>query len=147
MTGEAERRFLGRPASAYPGYVPDDPRDPLPPPAGERPRSGWPWLLQAATGAALIVFLGVHLVAQHLLAPGGLRDYASVVEYLRHPLALAAEVGLLGSVIAHAALGLRASLVEIVGPVALHRVSIALALVGTTAFAYGIWLTAVVISS
>jgi hypothetical protein len=60
--------------------------------------------------------------------------------------ALASEVGLLGAVIAHAVLGLRATLVEIVGPVALHRWSIVLVAVGTTAFAYGIWLTAVVIS-
>ena len=73
-------RFLGRPDEAYPGYVPG--------PADEagagalrrtRNRAGRLWLIQAITGVLLVVFLGVHLVAQHLLVPGGLRDYAAVV--------------------------------------------------------------------
>jgi succinate dehydrogenase hydrophobic anchor subunit len=97
------------------------------------------------TGALLLGFLGVHLVAQHFIVPGGLRAYADVVAYLRHPFALAGEVGLLAAVIAHAALGVRASLVEILGPVGLRRASMALAIASLAAFGYGLWLTAVVL--
>ena len=149
MTGPAQqgRRFLGRPDAAYPGYVPGESTDaPVARPA-ERSRAGRLWLVQAISGAMLIVFLGVHLVAQHLLVPGGLRDYASVVEYLRNPIALAAEMGLLASVIVHAVVGLRSTLVEVVGAVAVRRISAVLMVGGAGAFAYAIWLTLVVTSA
>ena len=151
MTGpQPVRRFLGRPDQAYPGFVPDDTM-----PADARTRSqrrgrsaaSRLWLIQALTGAMLIVFLGVHLVAQHLLAPGGLRDYEAVVAYLREPLALAAELGLLLSVIVHACVGLRSSLVDVVSDGArLRFASVAIATVGTIATGYAIWLTVSVIA-
>jgi succinate dehydrogenase hydrophobic anchor subunit len=150
MTGppSAERRFLGRPEEAYPGFVPGTSsprahagtdRDVL-----SRRRSGASrlWLVQALTGALLLVFLGIHLVAQHLLAPGGLRDYEAVVAYLREPIALAAELGLLVSVIIHACAGVRASLVEVLpNPVHVRLASVVIALAGAVAAAYAIWLT------
>ena len=151
MTGpQPVRRFLGRPDRAYPGFVPDDAM-----PANARTRSqrrsrsaaSRLWLIQALTGAMLVVFLGVHLVAQHLLAPGGLRDYEAVVAYLREPLALAAELGLLLSVIVHACVGLRSSLVDVVSDGArLRFASVAIATVGTIAAGYAIWLTVSVIA-
>lgn len=144
------RRFLGRPDDAYPGFVPPSVADEAP---GTRPlpgvanRAGRLWMVQAATGGLLLVFLGVHLVAQHLLVPGGLRDYEAVVSYLRQPLALVAELGLLGSVIVHVVLGLRASFVEMVHSQAwLRRITYVLWAGGAIAFAYAIWLTAVVIA-
>jgi succinate dehydrogenase hydrophobic anchor subunit len=143
MTGPppATRRFLGRPDAAYPGFVPDEPtrHRPLP-----RTRSGASrlWLVQALSGALLLIFLGVHLVAQHLLAAGGLRDYAAVVAYLREPLALAAELGLLVSVVVHACAGIRASLVDVLpNPAHLRVASIGIALVALLAAAYAIGLT------
>lgn len=156
MTGPppATRRFLGRPDEAYPGFVPGESlpgvhletdRDAL-----RRSRSGASllWLVQAFTGALLLVFLGVHLVAQHLLAPGGLRDYAAVVAYLREPLALAAELGLLISVIIHACAGMRASLIDVLSnPAHLRVASAVIALVGALAGGYAIWLTFSVISA
>ena len=93
------------------------------------------------------MFLGVHLVAQHLLVPEGLRDHANVIAYLREPVALISEIGLLASVIVHACLGMRASLVDVVGQKTLHRASIVIALVGAAAFVYGLWLTGAVISA
>jgi succinate dehydrogenase / fumarate reductase membrane anchor subunit len=104
------------------------------------------WLAQAITGALLLGFLGVHLVAQHLLAPGGLRDHAAVLAYLGHPVALVAEIGLLASVIAHACLGMRASLVDVLGGVGLRRASGVLAVVGVAAFVYGLWLTVAILT-
>jgi succinate dehydrogenase hydrophobic anchor subunit len=103
-------------------------------------------MVQAISGALLIVFLGLHLVAQHLLVPGGLRDYAAVVSYLRQPPALLAELGLLGSVIVHVVLGIRAGVVEMVkSPVWLRRITIGLWIAGGLFFVYATWLTAVLV--
>lgn len=136
------RRFLGRPDAVEPGYVP--PASEAYPRAGDRAgarsRAGRLWLLQALTGAVLVGVLAVHLVAQHFLAPGGLRDYANVVEYLRQPLAAVIEVMLLGSVVLHACLGIRSSLVDVLGETGLRRVTIGLACAGILAIGYGIWL-------
>ena len=88
----------------------------------ERSRAGRLWLGQALTGALLLLFLAVHLVAQHILAPAGLRDHAAVLAYLSQPVALAAEIGLLASVIVHACLGMRSSLVDVLGDVGLSGV-------------------------
>ena len=150
----AAPRFVGRPEHAYPGFVPGDTLPDVPSETGRRPlpraRSGASrlWLVQAVTGAFLLVFLGIHLVAQHLLAPGGLRDYEAVVAYLREPVALAAELGLLVSVIVHACAGMRASLIDVLpNPVHLRIASAVVALVGALAGGYAIWLTFLVISA
>ena len=147
MTGDTRPlgRFLGRPDGVEPGHVPKPEASRGPGPAGPRlqgrSRAGRLWLMQALTGALLLLFLAVHLVAQHLLAPGGLRDHAAVVAYLSQPVALVAEIGLLVAVIVHACLGMRASLVEVLGETALGRASRVLAVAGVVATAYGLWLT------
>jgi len=106
------------------------------------------WLIKAVSGVLLIGFLGLHLVAQHFLVEGGLRTYADVVAYLRQPLALVAEVGLLASVVVHAALGVRAILVELLpGDRALRRASWVVAAAAVAAFAYGVGLTAYVVAA
>ena len=147
---QPERRFLGRPDQAYPGFVPGgvSPADAR---TRSRPRSRSAasrlWLIQALTGAFLIAFLGVHLVAQHFLAPGGLRDYEAVVAYLREPLALAAEVGLLLSVIVHACVGMRSAIVDVVPDgTRLRMASVAIATVGTLVAVYALWVTVSVIA-
>ena len=82
-----------------------------------------------------------------MATPGGLRSYVDVVAYLRQPLALIAEIGLLASVIVHAALGIRAILVELLpGDRALHRASWMIGGIAVAAFGYGIGLTAMVVS-
>lgn len=152
MTGNARPggRFLGRPAAAHPGFVPDSraatERAQEPARRRERSRAGRLWLVQALTGALLLVFLAVHLVAQHILAPAGLRDHAAVVAYLSQPVALAAEIGLLASVVVHACLGMRTSLVDVLGDVGLRRASGVIAVAGIAAFAYGLWLTVAILT-
>ena len=136
---QSPRPFLGRPRTAYPGYVPP-PIAGAPAASRQRSRAGRLWLVQALTGAALVVALGVHLVAQHFLAPGGLRDYANVVDYLRQPLAALIEVALLASVVVHASLGIRSSLVDVLGDVALRRVSLGMAGAAIVTIGYGLWL-------
>jgi succinate dehydrogenase hydrophobic anchor subunit len=139
------RRFPGRPGDVAPGYVPREDRLPFDE-TRSRSRAGSLWLAKAASGVLLIGFLGLHLVAQHFLVEGGLRTYADVVAYLRQPLALVAEIGLLASVIVHAALGVRAILVELLpSDRALRRASWVLVAVAVAAFAYGIGLTAFVV--
>lgn len=142
MSGSSvPRRFLGRPEDAKPGFVPAPIDQPLVVPA-RRARAGRLWLIQAIAGGLLVVFLGVHLVAQHFLVPGGLRSYDDVVAYLRQPLALVAEIGLLVSVLVHAGLGFRGSLVDVIrSPRALARATWAIAGVAVAIAAYAGWLT------
>lgn len=146
MSGSSvPRRFPGRPEGLRPGYVPAPLDHPVSIPA-PRVRTGRLWLVQAVAGGLLVVFLGVHLVAQHFLIPGGLRSYEDVVAYLRQPIALIAEIGLLASVLVHAGLGFRASLVDVIrDPARLRRASWVIAAIGAGIFAYAIWLTLVII--
>ena len=67
--------------------------------------------------------------------------------YLREPLALAAELGLLLSVIVHACVGMRSSLVDVVTDGTRLRIaSVAIATVGMLAAVYAIWVTVSVIA-
>jgi succinate dehydrogenase hydrophobic membrane anchor protein len=70
------------------------------------------WLWQAITGIGLVVLLGLHMVANHFIARGGLRDYAAVAAYLRNPIILVLEVLFLVCVTTHALLGVRAILLD-----------------------------------
>lgn len=146
MSGELlpDRRFAGRPEGSRPGHVPgaDLPTDQRRAPS----RAGSLWLVKAATGALLVAFLGIHLIAQHFLVEGGLRDYAAVVAYLRHPVGLVAELGLLVAVIVHSALGVRAVLVDLLSSDrTLRRATWAIGVVAVVCLAYGIGLTMVVL--
>ncbi len=139
------RRFLGRPEGVAPGYVPAPLDRPISVPR-PRVRAGRLWLVQAIAGGLLVAFLGVHLVAQHFLVPGGLRSYDDVVTYLRQPIALIAEIGLLVSVLVHAGLGFRASMVDVIAdPTWLRRATWMVAAIGAAIFAYAMWLTLVII--
>ena len=71
-----------------------------------RPTVAWLW--QVVTGVGLVVLLGLHMVANHFIAKGGLRDYAAVVAYLRNPIILVLEILFLVCVTTHALLGVRA---------------------------------------
>jgi succinate dehydrogenase hydrophobic anchor subunit len=140
------RRYLGRPESIAPGYVPGEPAVSFDA-ARAADRSGLLWLVKAISGGLLVVFLGVHLVAQHLLVPGGLRDFASVVEYLRQPLALATETLLVATVLVHAAIAVRTFAGELVhNRGALRVVSYAIVLGAVATFGYTVWLTISVLS-
>jgi succinate dehydrogenase hydrophobic membrane anchor protein len=70
------------------------------------------WLWQVVTGVGLVVLLGLHMIANHFIAKGGLRDYAAVVAYLRNPIILVLEILFLVCVTTHALLGVRAILLD-----------------------------------
>ena len=106
----------------------------------------WGWLLQAVSGILLVVLVGLHWVAQHFLAAGGLRTYADVAAYLRQPVIFGLEAAFLIVVTTHALLGVRAILLDLgLGPRADHVLRWALALVGAATVWYGLDLTLAVI--
>ena len=91
------------------------------------------WLVQSVTGVLLLVLLVVHMIANHFVAPGGLRTYAEVVAWLRNPVVFGVEVLFLVTVTVHALLGVRSVLLD--------RLAL---LVGAATIAYGLSLLLVV---
>ena len=68
---------------------------------------------QMASGAALLVLLALHIVAQHLVVPTGIRYAEDVVAGLGSPLMLAMEIAVLAVVTYHALAGVRVVLFDI----------------------------------
>ncbi len=105
-------------------------------------KSRWLWLLQALSGGALVAFVGLHWVAQHYLAAGGLRTYAEVVAYLKQPAALALELTFLVVVTAHALIGVRGIIADLgLSPRLQRSADLALWVVGALTVLYGRQLT------
>jgi succinate dehydrogenase hydrophobic anchor subunit len=90
--------------------------------------------------------LGLHFIANHFIAKGGLRDFADVVAYLSNPIILVLEVLFLVIVTIHAMLGVRAILLDFgLSDRAEKRLSQVLSAVGVLTVGYGLWLTWVII--
>ncbi|MCC7164127.1 MAG: hypothetical protein IT331_16655 [Anaerolineae bacterium] len=107
-----------------------------------RKRSGWGWFWQSVTGVALIGLLGLHMVAHHFVAAGGLRDYQQVIEYLSNPLIVVTEIAFLIVVTIHAMLGVRALLFDLGLTARAERMVTALVIgVGALTILFGFWLT------
>ena len=115
-------------------------------PFAQEPKATSAWLWQAFTGVGLVILLGLHLIANHFIVKGGLRDFADVVAYLRTPVILVLEVLFLLCVTTHAMLGVRAILMDFgLSDRAEKRLTQALTLVGVLTVGYGLWLTWVII--
>jgi len=101
------------------------------------------WIFQVVSGVLLVLLLGVHIVMQHFVASGGLRDYAQVVSYLSNPVVVAVESLFVIVLVWHAMLGLRAVLLDFGfgrrGQVLITRGVVAL---GVVTAAYSFWLIA-----
>jgi len=111
-------------------------------------KTGWGWLGQAISGIVLVALLGLHWVAQHYLAAGGLRTYSEVVAYLENPLALLLELAFLVVVTYHALMGVRAILLDLGPGKRLTRLlDIGLILVGIATTLYGIDLLRAILTS
>jgi len=103
------------------------------------------WILQVVSGVLLVVLLGVHIVTQHFVVKGGLRDYAQVVSYLSNPVVLAVESLFVVVLIWHAMLGLRAVLLDFgFGPRGQARITYGVTLLGALTAAYSFWLIAAI---
>jgi succinate dehydrogenase hydrophobic anchor subunit len=115
-------------------------------PFAQEPRKSWTWYWQVFTGIALLLLLGLHFIANHFIAKGGLRDFADVVSYLRNPVILVFEVLFLVVVTIHAMLGVRSIVLDFgISNRAEKRLAQALTVVGVLTVGYGLWLTWVII--
>jgi succinate dehydrogenase hydrophobic anchor subunit len=111
-------------------------------PFTEEPKPTTAWLWQVFTGVGLVILLGLHFIANHFVAKGGLRDFAEVVAYLRNPVILCLEVLFLLCVTTHALLGVRAILLDFgLSEAAERRLSQVLKVVGVLTVAYGLGVT------
>jgi succinate dehydrogenase cytochrome b556 subunit len=109
--------------------------------------SSWSWILQAFTGALLVVLLGLHMVVQHFVVEGGLRDYQQVVQYISNPFVFLLEVAFLIIVTWHALLGVRAIILDLgLKPASERKITAILSIVGVLTIAYGIWLSATIVA-
>lgn len=108
-------------------------------PVGE---NSWLWLLKLGTGFLVVFLIGLHLVANHLVAEGGLMSYAEVAAYLRSPGIAVLEVAFLVIVVTHALLGLRSVLLDLrPAGQTLAWIDRGLVLLGAVSILYGVWLT------
>jgi succinate dehydrogenase hydrophobic anchor subunit len=115
-------------------------------PFAREPEATTSWLWQVFTGIGLVFLLGLHIIANHFIAKGGLRDFSEIVTYLRHPLVLVLEVLFLIFVSAHAMLGVRAIVLDFGWSDRVEkRISQALTVLGILTVTYGLWVTWVVI--
>ncbi|HXZ05925.1 MAG TPA: hypothetical protein VEH81_13905 [Ktedonobacteraceae bacterium] len=111
-------------------------------PFAKEPKASSAWYWQVFTGIALVLLLGLHFIANHFIATGGIRDFADVVSYLRNPIVLVLEVLFLIVVATHAMLGVRAIVLDFgISSQAEKRLSQVLTVIGVLTVAYGLWLT------
>ncbi|MCU0483383.1 MAG: hypothetical protein MUC54_03800 [Chloroflexi bacterium] len=106
------------------------------------------FLGQVISGIALLVLLTLHMIAQHFVLPEGLRDYASVIEWVANPVVVVIELTFLAFVTWHALLGLRAIIFDYGLSAAAERwVTRAFVVIGVVTVVYGTWLLSVIVSA
>lgn len=100
------------------------------------------WLLKILAGLMIVVFLTIHFIVNHLVAPEGLLTYADVIAYYNNPIIPIMEILFLGSVLTHALLGVRSIILDL-NPAVKMVIYLDMLLLGAgiLAFIYGIWLT------
>lgn len=104
-------------------------------------RSGAMWLVQAFSGILLVPLLLLHMVAHHFVVEGGLREFQQVIDYISNPAIFVITLIFLVVVTIHAALGLRAILIDLRPSVSARRViDWVLIVASVAAIIYGIWL-------
>ncbi len=123
-----------------------DPRPADRPDAG--PRHAPVFVGQVVSGAALIVLLTIHMIAQHFIVPTGLRYYADVIAWLGNPVMVVIEVLFLLFVTYHALVGVRAILFDFgFSERAERRITNVLWVVGIGTVVYGVVLFAAILNA
>ncbi len=113
-----------------------------------RPRGIPAFVGQVISGVALLVLLGLHMVAQHFVVPTGLRYYDDVIAWLQSPAVIVVEVLFLVFVTYHALLGVRAILFDFgFSERTERRITSILWVVGIATIVYGIALFAAIINA
>lgn len=106
------------------------------------------FVVQVVTGAALLVLLTMHMIAQHFMVPTGLRFYEDVIEWLKNPAVIAVEVLFLTFVTYHALLGVRAILFDFgFSERTERRITGIFVVVGIATVIYGVALLAAIINA
>ncbi len=98
------------------------------------PGLGWAW--QAVTGVLVLLLVTLHMVANHFVVRGGLRDYHDVVAYISNPVILPLEILFLVVVSWHGLLGLRAVIFDFGLSRRAERV--------ITRVLYGVWVVTII---
>lgn len=107
----------------------------------KKSKSGRIWFLQAVSGVALALLLGLHWTAQHYVVKGSLRSYADVILYLNNPVIFVIEMIFLIFVTVHALLGVRAILIDLGLPSKVQRIiDVSTWMLGIFTIIYGIQL-------
>jgi succinate dehydrogenase hydrophobic anchor subunit len=112
------------------------------------PRTVPSFVGQVISGVALLVLLTLHMVAQHFIVPTGLRFYEDVIDWLRSPVMIAAEVAFLVFVTYHALLGVRAILFDFgFSARTERRITLVLWVVGIVTIVYGVGLFVIILGA
>jgi succinate dehydrogenase cytochrome b556 subunit len=112
------------------------------------PRNAPVFVFQVISGAALLVLLGLHMVAQHFIVPTGLRFYEDVIAWLRNPAMIVVEVAFLVVVTYHALVGVRAILFDFgFSERTERRITLLLWVVGIVTVVYGVALFAAILNA
>lgn len=105
-------------------------------------KSSWGWFWQSVTGILLILLVGLHMLAHHFVAEGGIRDFQQVIAYLSNPIIILTELAFLISVTVHAMLGIRSILFDLGLSRQMERVvTYGAVVIGVLTVLYGFWLT------
>lgn len=105
------------------------------------------WLLQAGLGIALVIFLAIHLIVNHWVAPQGLLTYADVVHYYDVAGIAWMESLFLIVVTGHCLLGLQSIVLDLnLRPEITRIITRLLLLAGVITIIYGIWLIRIIVS-
>ncbi len=104
-------------------------------------KSSWSWFWQAVTGIALLLLVGLHMIAHHFIVEGGIRDFRQVIEYLSNTIIIVLEIAFLIVVTVHAVLGVRSILFDLgLSARAERAITIGGIVVGVGTVLYGFWL-------
>jgi succinate dehydrogenase hydrophobic anchor subunit len=103
--------------------------------------NGLLWLYKMVSGALIFLILGMHLVVNHLVAPGGLLSYRDVVNYLKKPPIFIMETVFVCCVVSHSLFGIRSIILDLnPSPRLMTWLDRFFIVFGSLAAVYGVWL-------
>jgi succinate dehydrogenase hydrophobic anchor subunit len=103
--------------------------------------STWIWLYKMIAGVMILVVLVIHLIVNHLVAPGGLLSYTDVIRYYKNPIIPIMEIFFLIVVVSHSLLGIRSIVLDLnPKPNLVKTFDWICVILGAGAILYGIWL-------
>jgi succinate dehydrogenase hydrophobic anchor subunit len=103
--------------------------------------STWIWLYKMIAGVMILVVLVIHLIVNHLVAPGGLLSYTDVIRYYKNPIIPIMEIFFLIVVVSHSLLGIRSIILDLnPKPNLVKAFDWICVILGAGAILYGTWL-------